>query len=95
VEANIIIAERKVIQIAPMVVPGMDNMSSPHAEIIVLCDDGTMWRGDGSGWWEQLSGPEHLPKLANALTVRRRLESELDKETSEKVKLILRSGGML
>jgi hypothetical protein len=87
--------ERKIIQIAPMVVPGMDNMSTPHVEIVALCDDGTMWRGDGSGYWQQLNGPEHLPPLANAFRVRERLRNELDSETAAKVKQILGSGGVL
>lgn len=85
---------RKVIQITTLVIPGMDNYTSPRAEMLALCDDGTMWRGDGDGYWQQIQGPEHLRGLTNRYHTRQQLKDSLDAEAYEKVRGILSAGGV-
>lgn len=86
--------ERKVIQITSLVVPGMDNYTNPRAELLALCDDGTLWRGDGDGYWQQIQGPNHLRSLTNRYHTRQRLKGSLDAEAYEKVRDILNAGGL-
>ena len=51
----------KVVQLAPVVVPGMDNMSRPSLLLFALRDDGSMWiamdPSQYSTWWQQIQGP--------------------------------------
>lgn len=80
------INQRKIVQITTAVVPGMDNMSNPVFSIYALCDDGTLWMGDGNGWWNQVPGPEHLSPLAYPWHIRDKLKKELNSESYEIVK---------
>jgi hypothetical protein len=61
-----------------MVVPGMDNMSSPTVDILGLCDDGTLWKTDPySSYWIQIAGPDsHGDDLIRSKEENARLCSE-------------------
>ena len=72
---------RKVIQVQAMVLPGMDNITTPSATLFVLCDDGTLWQGDGHGWWMNVSTPDQKQTIleesrAESRMLRSRLQEE-------------------
>ncbi len=91
-----VMENRKIIQMMPYVVPGMNNMSTPDVGIVVLCDDGTMWGNGigGYGAWQQIHGPEHLEPMHSSYSLREDLKEILDKKTHEKVTKLFRSGGV-
>lgn len=88
---------RKVIQIMPVVVPGMDNATTASVGMIALCEDGTIWEtslGGYSGMWRQMPGPEHsYASLTSGYTIREGLKKLLTEDKYDKVSKLLRSGG--
>lgn len=68
-----------------------------YDDLLVLCDDGTMWLHSASitqnGGWQQVPGPEHVQAIFSARDLRQALTYELTTRLRERVEEVLLAAG--